>query len=255
MSKVVLKQVCRFGLIALCVAGFASNSYAQEAASQKEAAKPAQAAAAPAAPAAKKPATVEEKFRTESKLVEGLQVYNDQLKLQIEAQKTAMSDLRKSIRDAGSLERKVVPLMKKMLDSLDGFVRADLPFNIDARRESIGQLRAAMVDSGITLSERFRQVLSVYEIEGQYGRTYEAYSGPLQLDGNTLDVDYLRVGRLGFYFQTKDGKTSGMWNKNTGAWEVLDSGYNRHVRRGIKMASKSIAPEMMNLPIYAPEDV
>ena len=67
-------------------------------------------------------------YRTESKVVDGLKVYNTQLSRQIEGQNQAMAELRQSIANVALIERQIVPLMTKMIDSLDLFVEADVPF-------------------------------------------------------------------------------------------------------------------------------
>ena len=64
-------------------------------------------------------------FRIETKVVDGLKVYNSQLSRQIEGQRQAMADLRQSIANVALIERQIVPLMTKMIESLNLFVEAD----------------------------------------------------------------------------------------------------------------------------------
>jgi hypothetical protein len=136
-----------------------------------------------------------------------------------------------------------------MLGSLEQFINADLPFHLDERKASVGDLKALMLNSEASTSDRFRNIMDIYGVETEYGNTYEAYPGTV---GET-PVDMLRVGRLGLYYQTKDQKVSGMWDKSAGQWVELDSSHNRDIRKAIKVAAKTIAPELMNLPISAPE--
>ena len=65
----------------------------------------------------------------------------------------------------------------------------------------------------------------------------------------------LRIGRVALYYQTRDQKTSGMWDTAAGAWKELPSGTNRDIRTAIKVAAKTVAPELLSLPISAPEGV
>jgi hypothetical protein len=44
-----------------------------------------------------------------------------------------------------------------------------------------------------------------------------------------------------------------MWNQGARRWEVLDEEYTTPVRNGIRMARKQLAPNMLVLPVTAPE--
>jgi hypothetical protein len=208
-----------------------------------------------AATAANAQASVDQSFARELKLVEGLKVYNDQLAKQLEAQTKAQAEIRASIAQAADLGPQVAPILTKMLASLEQFIQADLPFKRQERLESIGDLKALMLNSEAANSDRFRNIMDIYNVEIEYGDTYEAYPDSVSIDGVDTPVDMLRVGRLALYYQTKDQKNSGMWDRASNSWVALDSSHNREIRKAIKVAAKTIAPELMNLPISAPEGV
>ena len=80
--------------------------------------------------------------------------------------------------------------------------------------EQVKLIRASVtVRVYVAPSEKFRRVMEAYQIEMDYGRTLEAYSGLHTVDGQERDVDFLRVGRTAFIFQTRDGSSLGIWNK------------------------------------------
>lgn len=192
--------------------------------------------------------TVEEEFSRELKLVEGLKVYNTQLEEQLGAQNQAKTDIQQSIADVATLNPQVSLLMKKMIVALETFIASDLPFRIDERTESVRRLQDLMSDAAVSDSERFRQILDIYTIETEYGQSFEAYSDQL----NDQPVDILRIGRLSLYAQTKDQGTSFVYNKASNQWEELDGAINRDIRKAIKVAAKTTAPELLSLPIPAP---
>jgi hypothetical protein len=193
-------------------------------------------------------------FRTETKVVDGLKVYNTQLSRQIEGQRLAMTELRQSIADVALIERQIVPLMTKMIESLDMFVEADVPFYLQERRERVARLDVLLTNVDITAAERFRKVLEAYEIENAYGRSIDSYTDTLNVDGLDRKVDILRIGRAALYYQTQDGQKSGVWDQNERAWVALPGNQNRHIRKAIRVARKQVAPELLSLPISAPED-
>ncbi|HAU67907.1 MAG TPA: hypothetical protein DCW52_05855 [Gammaproteobacteria bacterium] len=195
--------------------------------------------------------SVDQVFARELKLVEGLKVYNDQLNAQLRAQGVARAEILKSIEDSKGLEEQVAPLLSTMLSALDKFVQADLPFHQEDRMDSIGRLKALMSNPEARTSDRFRNIMDIYTSEIEYGNTFEAYRGSIPVDGEDTVLDILRIGRLSLYAQTDDRKRSFMWDKASGQWVDIDS--HRDIRTAIKVASKTVAPELLSLPVSAPE--
>jgi hypothetical protein len=109
-----------------------------------------------------------------------------------------------------------------------------------------------MIRADVTDAERYRKIMEAYQVENEFGRTIEAYQGELNLDGKTRQVDYLRVGRVGFYYQTLDGNETGVWNQKQKGWMDASKSTNG-VRLGIRMANKQTAPDLLRLPLPAPE--
>ncbi len=192
-------------------------------------------------------------YKTVLKEVEGLRVYNRQLENQIANQNREMSQLSESIDRVTVIERQITPLMLRMIDGLEQFVELDLPFLADERRDRIDRLREIMDRADVAVSEKFSQVLRAYQIENEYGRTMEAYGATINVDGVDRIVDILKMGRVVLVYQTSDGEETGMWNQGARRWEVLDEEYTTPVRNGIRMARKQLAPNMLVLPVTAPE--
>ena len=187
------------------------------------------------------------------KEIEGLRVYNAQLERQIAKQVEEMGQLRTSIEEVTLIERQISPLMLRMMASLSEFIDHDVPFLEDERRNRINRLNEMMDNPNVSPSEKFRNVFEAYQIENDYGRTIEAYEGTREVSGVERDVNYLRVGRVGLYYQTKDGSLSGMWNSKTSGWMELDDDFGGPITTGIRIANNQATPNLINLPVIAPE--
>ena len=96
-------------------------------------------------------------------------------------------------------------------------------------------------------------MLNAYQIENEYGRTLESYTDELELDGQTLVVDFLRLGRVSLVYQTTDGERAVVWNQGERAWQPLDSGYNNSITAAIRMARKQASVDLVTLPVPGPE--
>ena len=169
-----------------------------------------------------------DQYNRVTKEIEGLEVYN------------ALMD--RQIRDQ-------TEEMQRLADSIDQFIALDVPFLIDERRERVQRLQELMERSDVSVAEKFRNVLEAYQIENDFGRTIEAYKGTLEIEGGTREVDSLRIGRVELLYQT-------VWNRDAGEFEVLTAGTTRtQVRQGLRMARKEVAPDLLILPVPAPETV
>jgi len=192
-------------------------------------------------------------FKVVNKQIEGLRIYNAQLDRQIQNQVTSMADLQDSIENATVMERQIIPLTTKMLDALDQFVDLDVPFKKKERKEAIQNVRNAMDSSRYSSAEKFRQVLELYDIESQYSQTIDQYDDMLEIDGQERQVTFFRVGRIALTYQTPDQDVTGAWNSETKQFEKVEGGFRTAVNKGIKIAKKQAAIDILTLPIVAPE--
>jgi hypothetical protein len=199
---------------------------------------------------------IEAEYRSVTKVVDGLKVYNGLLQKQVDNQRAEMAALTQSIDNVSLIERQIVPLMVRMIDSLDKFVQADVPFLPKERTERIERLRAMMERSDVTAAEKFRRVIEAYQIENDYGRTIEAYKGSLDVDGAALEVDFLRVGRVALLYQSVGAEHTGAWDKASRTWTSLPPEiYRQQVAQGLRIARKQVAPDLLVLPIPAAQEV
>ncbi|MGI9290092.1 MAG: DUF3450 domain-containing protein [Gammaproteobacteria bacterium] len=194
----------------------------------------------------------EDEYNRLLKEIEGLKIYNTLLDRQIEGQKRRMVQIQNSIDDVEVISRQIVPSMTRMIESLKVFVDLDVPFLLEERTERVTNLELLLADSEVNDAEKFRKVTEAYQIENDYGRTIETYSGTQDIDGEVRKVDFLRIGRVAFMYQTQDGKISGIWDQQARRWENADA-YKNEIKAGLKIANKQVAPDLLLLPVATPE--
>lgn len=195
-------------------------------------------------------------YRQVLKQVDGLKVYNKRMQAQIDNQAKRLNDITQSIEDAKVIDRQIVPLTLRMIDSLEQFISLDMPFHLGERKKALAELRANMDRSEFTAAEKFRQVLEVYKIESEYGRKIDSYTDTVDVNGAPREVNVLRVGRIALLYQTTDGVVTGAWDNKARQWvEVSASDYRSAVKQGVRIAKKQASIEILNLPVPAPEAV
>ncbi len=189
-----------------------------------------------------------DEYRSELKIVDGLETYIEMLDTQLAAQADEISTLQTSITDVAVIERQILPLLGRMIDGLEQFVGLDMPFLPEERTERVEKLRGLLARSDVTVAEKARRVFEAYQIESDYGRTIEAYRAKLAVDGATFDADFLRIGRVALMYRTVGDERLGFWNGST--WESLpNSPYRRLLEQGLKVARQEVAPELITIPL------
>jgi hypothetical protein len=192
-------------------------------------------------------------YRLALQKLDRVKIYNNHLQTLVNDQEREKADVERQLEDFQVVQTDIVPLMFDMIESLAKFIEADLPFNLLERRDRLDRLREMMDDSEITISEKYRKIMEAYQIEVGFGRDMEAVVGDLTVGGETRKVEYLRIGRILLAYQTANKEETGFWNKNTGQWELLPDEYRSAITEGLRIARKQAAPDLLMLPISAPE--
>jgi septal ring factor EnvC (AmiA/AmiB activator) len=197
---------------------------------------------------------LEAEYKQIVKQLDGLKVYNDYMERQITNQESELADLNESIEQIGTVERQIMPLMIRMLEGLERFIELDMPFLREERLTRVDRLKTLMERADVTVAEKFRRLTEAFQIENDFGRTIETYKDTLTIGGATLEVNVLRLGRIGLYYQTNDASATGLWDRDSKEWTSLSgAGPRNQVREGIRMARKLVAPDLLMLEIPASE--
>ncbi|HSG97840.1 MAG TPA: DUF3450 domain-containing protein [Woeseiaceae bacterium] len=196
--------------------------------------------------------SLEDQYRSINKEIDGLKVYNRLMRAQVEGQEATLDDISLSMDRVDVINRQIFPLMERMIDAIEQSIALDVPFLMEERNKRIEDLHSVMERSDVTVAEKFRKVMEAYQIENDYGSSVDFYTESLTIDGASRSFNMLRIGRIGLYFQSDDTKITGRWNNAARQWEIDNSARNE-VRKGLRMARQLIAPELIIVPVAAPE--
>lgn len=201
-----------------------------------------------------------DEYRQVTAQTDDLKTYNDQLERLLGQQKTELEELSRHNGGNPITEQKLVPLLQRMVDTLDKFVQLDTPFLHGERRTRVRDLKALLDQPEVGLAEKYRRVMEAYQVEAEYGRTIEAYTATLgetgekTADGKERTVNFLRVGRMVLLYASLDGTESGYWDKASKSFQALPAEFNREIEHGLQIARKEAAPDLLKVPLPAPED-
>lgn len=197
------------------------------------------------------------------------QYYNFQLKQLDSSQQQEIKQLQTQLQELDYIEVAIMPLMQSMLVALEEFVALDIPFRQQYRMDGVQKLRSRLNSGSLSLPDKYRLLMEAWQIEHDYGRSIETWRGLLSdstgmnsdenlsadaLSGNSLSkqalsVNYLRVGRTAFYYQSLDGSQMAIWDNKLKSWQPLPIAFAHDLQRSMQIAADRIAPELMPLPL------
>ena len=178
-----------------------------------------------------------------------LKNYDDQLAQIIEAQIEEISSINEQLESLDTINIDILPLLKRMVDSLSKFIEIDIPFLIDERIERVKDLDQLIIRADVTTAEKFRKIFEAYQLEANFGKTIEAYQGFLDIDGDERAVDYFRLGRLGLFYRTPNGRETGYWESNSKAWIHMGSSLDDEIKAALDIGNRQAPPNFINLPL------
>lgn len=195
------------------------------------------------------------KYRLALADAESFKNYNDQLAVQLSSQEAEIATIQRQLREIEITARDVLPLMVKMVDTLEKFIALDVPFLIEERTKRAAALRGILPRADVSISEKYRRILEAYQIEMEYGRTLDAYDGKLN-EGKPEEktVEFVRLGRVSLMYRTLDGKETGYWDADKKVW-VENNEYAHAVRVALRVAKKQGAPDLLTVPVPAAKKV
>ncbi|WP_419604457.1 DUF3450 domain-containing protein, partial [Thiolapillus sp.] len=198
-----------------------------------------------------------DRMLTEYKLTmrqyDALKGYDDQVARIVKSQNEELATIDAQLLEIDTTNQGVIPLMERMVDTLEKFVALDVPFLPEERAKRIAGLKALLDRADVTVSEKYRRIMEAYQVEMEYGRTIEAYTDDLSVNGKKRSVDFLRIGRMTLMYQTLDKKETAVWDNKKRAWQILPEEYRKPTMLGLRIARKQAPPDLIKLPVPAPE--
>jgi hypothetical protein len=188
-----------------------------------------------------------DRYRSASWQAQQLTVYANQLGELVSAQDAEKASLLRQIEEMERTERELLPLMSRMVEGLEKFVALDLPFLATERKERVESLKKLMAEPSANNADKFKRILEAWQIEAEYGRSLGTERA--EIEGRSVDV--LRVGRTALYALSTDGQQAAIWEADAAKWQELPHKHVSEIRRGLRMARETAAPDLLRLPLPA----
>ncbi|BCS87634.1 DUF3450 domain-containing protein [Pseudodesulfovibrio sediminis] len=169
----------------------------------------------------------------------------------VKKQEEVIAELQRRKEEAKRIKMELEPELETVVDRLERFVAADLPFLVEERRQRIQFLRDSLNDYHLLLSEKLRRVFEALLVETEYGRNIATSTQELTINGQQTVITVFRLGRTALFYQTADGAEVGYWDRTSKDWVLLNEDYSHTLRQARDMAERKRAVELLDLPIGA----
>lgn len=160
-----------------------------------------------------------------------------------------IAELERRLDESTRLTNSLQDTLNGVFSRLEEWIARDLPFLTEERSARIEFLRGELARPDVSGAEKLRRLLETLQIEAAYGSTVEVTQDRIAIEGDTLYVDVLRVGRVSVFWRTTDGERVGEYDRATDAWVELPGTYNRAIGDAMEMASRMRPVELIALPL------
>ncbi|MBU0675020.1 MAG: DUF3450 domain-containing protein [Proteobacteria bacterium] len=140
-------------------------------------------------------------------------------------------------------------LLGNLIDRIEAHSSAGLPMLMEERNARIALLRALLDDSQIGIAEKYRRTMEAVLIEVEYARTVEVYQQTIEVTGDRLTANVLRIGSAALFYQSPDGQKVGRYSGPGRGWEPLPAKFAADIGRAMEVARHQRAAEIIDLPV------
>ena len=182
--------------------------------------------------------------------IESQRVFIAQQNVFLRSQENELAGLQSQLERVGNIEVDLAPMMLQMFNELEDFIASDLPFRLDQRTQRLDNIREVLGEANVSPAEKYRLLLNAFEIESAYGRSLNAYSEEVLVDGVPQEANILQIGRVAMIRQVGDDLASMTHDNQT--WRPVPSSMASNVQRAFRIANEVTTPEVFEAPLPGP---
>ncbi|MEO0465716.1 MAG: DUF3450 domain-containing protein [Pseudomonadota bacterium] len=189
-------------------------------------------------------------YRTLLQRRDAAELYARQQEKVVESQRREVESLTDQLGRIDEITAETIPMLITMVEDLEAFVAADLPFKTEFRQQRLDNLRAALDSADVSTAEKYRVIIEAYQAEMEYGNTIDTWEDTVDVDGEQQTVDMFQYGRVALVWLTSDDSRAARYDRANGQWEPITSGSLRaDIREAIRVAAGTKQQEVLFGPV------
>ena len=189
-------------------------------------------------------------FRTLLQRKTAAELYARQQAAAVESQERELASLEDQLGRIDEITSQTAPMLEELINDLEAFVDADLPFRLDERKARIAELREFLTDPRITVVERYRQIMDTYIREMEYGRTNSTWSAPVTVEGveEPVQVNMVLFGRVALVYMDSSQRYAARYDRETRSWVPMEAKYKAEIAKAIRILEGKRTQDVMYVP-------
>ena len=187
-------------------------------------------------------------FRTLLQRKTAAELYARQQAAAVESQEREIASLTDQLSRVDEITSQTVPMLETLIDDLDAFIDADLPFRLEERKDRIARLREYLSDPAISVTERYRQIMDAYTAEMEVGRKTDTWKETITVDDKEVTVDMVLFGRVALVYMDPTGRYAKRYDRETSSWVDLESRYKAEIEKAIRIIQGKRTQDVMYVP-------
>ncbi len=189
------------------------------------------------------------RYRTARADVAFLSTQRDFQQARVDALNERIAEYERRLTEAARLKESIRDTLGTIMNRLETWVEEDLPFLPDERSSRMTSLQDELARPDVTSAEKLRRLLESLLVEAGYGSSVEVTEERIEVAGDELYVDLLRIGRLSLFWMTPDGERVGEYDRGEATWRELDGSHKRSITAAMEMATRMRPVELLALPL------
>jgi len=189
------------------------------------------------------------RFRSAKASVQWLNERKAEETAQAQALDDRVAELERRLDEADRLEGGMQDTLMVIFHRLEESVAASLPFLPEERNLRLASVQDELVRPDVTSAEKLRRLLEALQVEAGYASNVEVYQDMIEIDGEQIHADVLRIGRVALFWRTPDGNRVGNFDPAAGLWTELPGSAKRRIVLAMEMAVKMRPMELIDLPL------
>jgi Protein of unknown function (DUF3450) len=193
--------------------------------------------------------SLEVRFQAATANVAHLQSQRDLQQEKVTALDLRVAEFRRRLQESDRLQDNIQDTMDQVMLALSDWVENDLPFLREERRLRIEALQGELARPDVSHAEKLRRLLESLQIEAAYGGSVEVTQEEIDVAGERVFADILRIGRVSLFWRTPDGRRVGEYDRGSAAWRELADKQARPIGLAMDMATRVRPVELISLPL------
>lgn len=162
-----------------------------------------------------------------------------------------IADLREKAEEMRRINAELLPILDQSLERLIAFIETDVPFERNIRIRKVEETARTLSDYDAGLLIKTRALFDAMAREVDFGYSVSVKETEIDVEGRSIRVKLLKVGRIALYALGMDAEKAYIWSPDQEKYLPL-SGSARDLDEAIQIVERIRIIELSRLPMGKP---